>query len=154
MGDEDFFADCIEGGERYSVLEVVGKGSYGTVIAAVDKLTGQRVAIKKITNVFDHVSDATRILREIKLLRLLKHPGALRPTLPVQFEFIETFCIVFQKCSMSSLFERRLQSVLHRLGVVRLSYAPLPPPQILWRSSTSCCPRKPRATGTCSWCLN
>jgi serine/threonine protein kinase len=31
-------------------------------------------AIKKITNVFEHVSDATRILREIKLLRLLKHP--------------------------------------------------------------------------------
>jgi len=35
------------------------------------------VAIKKINNVFEHVSDATRILREIKLLRLLKHPGAL-----------------------------------------------------------------------------
>lgn len=36
--------------------------------------SGERVAIKKITNVFDHVSDATRILREIKLLRLLRHP--------------------------------------------------------------------------------
>jgi len=34
---------------------------------------GHRVAIKKITNVFDHVSDATRILRETKLLRLFKH---------------------------------------------------------------------------------
>lgn len=33
------------------------------------------MAIKKITNVFDHVSDATRILREIKLLRLLRHNG-------------------------------------------------------------------------------
>ena len=32
------------------------------------------MAIKRITNVFDHVSDATRILREIKLLRLLRHP--------------------------------------------------------------------------------
>lgn len=38
---------------------------------------GEKVAIKKITNVFDHVSDATRILREIKLLRLLRHPGEL-----------------------------------------------------------------------------
>ena len=36
---------------------------------------GEKVAIKKITNVFDHVSDATRILREIKLLRLLRHNG-------------------------------------------------------------------------------
>jgi serine/threonine protein kinase len=37
--------------------------------------TGEKVAIKKITNVFEHVSDATRILREIMLLRMLKHPG-------------------------------------------------------------------------------
>ncbi len=39
---------------------------------------GEKVAIKKITNVFEHVSDATRIVREIKLLRLLKHPGMQR----------------------------------------------------------------------------
>ena len=36
--------------------------------------TGKKVAIKKITDVFEHVSDATRILREVKLLRVLKHP--------------------------------------------------------------------------------
>ncbi|GFH05969.1 mitogen-activated protein kinase, partial [Haematococcus lacustris] len=44
------------------------------VLRYTDNFTGERVAIKKITNVFEHVSDATRILREIKLLRLLKHP--------------------------------------------------------------------------------
>lgn len=49
--------------------------SYGVVCSAVDNFTGEKVAIKKITNVFEHVSDATRIVREIKLLRLLKHPG-------------------------------------------------------------------------------
>lgn len=38
----------------------------------------EKVAIKKIQNVFEHVSDATRILREIKLLRMLKHPGRCR----------------------------------------------------------------------------
>jgi len=58
------------------VIEVIGKGSYGVVFAAVDNTTGARVAIKKIQSVFDNVADATRILREIKLLRLLKHPGA------------------------------------------------------------------------------
>jgi serine/threonine protein kinase len=55
---------------------VIGKGSYGLVCSAIDNYTGEKVAIKKINNVFEHVSDATRILREIKLLRLLKHPGA------------------------------------------------------------------------------
>ena len=54
---------------------MIGKGSYGVVASAVDQFNhGEKVAIKKITNVFDHVSDATRILREIKLLRLLRHP--------------------------------------------------------------------------------
>ena len=44
------------------------------VCSATDTKTGQKVAIKKITDVFEHVSDATRILREVKLLRVLKHP--------------------------------------------------------------------------------
>lgn len=60
---------------RYTIKEVIGKGSYGVVCSAIDNYTGEKVAIKKINNVFEHVSDATRILREIKLLRLLKHPG-------------------------------------------------------------------------------
>ncbi len=60
---------------RYEIKEVIGRGSYGVVCAAVDKVTKERVAIKKIQNVFDNVADATRILREIKLLKLLKHPG-------------------------------------------------------------------------------
>eukprot|EP00983_Pelagomonas_calceolata_P039699 1137298-Pelagomonas_calceolata.AAC.9 len=63
--------------KRYTVQEVIGKGSYGVVFAAIDTTTGARVAIKKIQSVFDNVADATRILREIKLLRLLKHPGGL-----------------------------------------------------------------------------
>ncbi|XP_076896425.1 mitogen-activated protein kinase 20-like isoform X2 [Bidens hawaiensis] len=59
---------------RYKILEIRGKGSYGVVCAALDTQTGQKVAIKKITNIFEHTSDAIRILREIKLLRLLRHP--------------------------------------------------------------------------------
>jgi serine/threonine protein kinase len=71
---KDFFTDSGEA-NRYTIREVVGKGSYGIVCSAIDNFTGEKVAIKKITNVFEHVSDATRILREIKLLRILKHPG-------------------------------------------------------------------------------
>ncbi|KAL4295015.1 hypothetical protein AHAS_Ahas18G0285800 [Arachis hypogaea] len=48
--------------------------SYGIVGSALDTHTGEKVAIKKINDVFEHVSDATRILREIKLLHLLRHP--------------------------------------------------------------------------------
>ena len=68
-----FFQEWCEA-KRYKVQEVIGQGSYGVVCAALDTGTGEKVAIKKIKNVFDNVADATRILREIKLLRLLKHP--------------------------------------------------------------------------------
>ncbi|KAL6538298.1 Mitogen-activated protein kinase 19 [Orobanche gracilis] len=69
----DFFTEYGEA-NRYKILEIIGKGSYGVVCAAIDTHTGERVAIKKITDIFEHISDAIRILREIKLLRLLRHP--------------------------------------------------------------------------------
>ncbi len=77
MDTKEFFTEYGEA-NRYTIKEVIGKGSYGVVCSAVDIKTGEKVAIKKINNVFDHVSDATRILREIKLLRLLRHPGELK----------------------------------------------------------------------------
>ncbi|GLT60355.1 hypothetical protein SLA2020_331240 [Shorea laevis] len=71
--ETEFFTEYGEA-NRYQIQELIGKGSYGVVGSAIDTQTGERVAIKKINDVFDHVSDATRILREIKLLRLLRHP--------------------------------------------------------------------------------
>ncbi|KAJ4893631.1 Mitogen-activated protein kinase 19 [Raphanus sativus] len=73
MKEAEFFTEYGDA-NRYQILEVIGKGSYGVVCAAVDTHTGERVAIKKINDVFEHVSDALRILREVKLLRLLRHP--------------------------------------------------------------------------------
>lgn len=71
--EADFFTEYGDA-NRYKIQEVIGKGSYGVVCSAIDLHTRQRVAIKKIHNIFEHVSDAARILREIKLLRLLRHP--------------------------------------------------------------------------------
>ncbi|GLJ31660.1 hypothetical protein SUGI_0636140 [Cryptomeria japonica] len=71
--EADFFTEYGEA-NRYKIQEVIGKGSYGVVCSAIDTHTGEKVAIKKINDIFEHVSDATRILREIKLLRLLRHP--------------------------------------------------------------------------------
>eukprot|EP00884_Botryococcus_braunii_P011525 jgi/Botrbrau1/20373/Bobra.0006s0036.1 len=73
MQPAEFFSEYGEV-NRWAITEIIGKGSYGVVCSARDTKSGEKVAIKKINNVFDHVSDATRILREIKLLRLLRHP--------------------------------------------------------------------------------
>lgn len=66
VGYNKFFLD-----QRYTNLRPIGDGSYGFVVSAVDKVTGQKVAIKKIKDTFMDVVDAKRILRELKLLRHL-----------------------------------------------------------------------------------
>ncbi|XP_065857685.1 mitogen-activated protein kinase 12 [Euphorbia lathyris] len=77
MLEKEFFTEYGEA-SQYEIQEVIGKGSYGVVASAIDTHTGEKVAIKKMNNIFEHVSDATRILREIKLLRLLRHPDIVQ----------------------------------------------------------------------------
>ncbi|XP_024966684.1 mitogen-activated protein kinase 15-like [Cynara cardunculus var. scolymus] len=96
--DVEFFTEYGES-NRYKILEIIGKGSYGVVCAAVDTQTGDKVAIKKITNIFEHSSDAIRILREIKLLRLLRHPDIVeikRIMLPPSRRDFKDIYVVFE----------------------------------------------------------
>jgi len=56
---------------------VVGQGAYGVVVAAKDKEAVNQeknlVAIKKIDKAFEHKIFTKRTLRELRLLKLLKH---------------------------------------------------------------------------------
>ena len=67
------FADW-ELGEDYQPIKILGQGSYGAVCSAIHKPTGTKVAIKKMDGVFEDEIDCKRILREVDLLRKLKHP--------------------------------------------------------------------------------
>lgn len=58
---------------RYKFERFLGRGSFGTVFAAIDKQTGQNVAIKRIEDVFESDLNAKRILREVLLLSQLHH---------------------------------------------------------------------------------
>lgn len=65
---------------RYELKELVGRGAYGVVVSAMDSVTNNLVAVKKISNMFADVVDGKRILREIKLLHFMnapKHPNVL-----------------------------------------------------------------------------
>eukprot|EP00755_Sulcionema_specki_P002632 Sspe_Gene.118956::Locus_113571_Transcript_1_1_Confidence_1.000_Length_387::g.118956::m.118956 len=62
---------------KYSIIKPVGYGAYGFVCAAQDTATGKKVAIKKISKVFEDLIDGKRILREIKLLPILQHENIM-----------------------------------------------------------------------------
>ena len=61
----------------YSPIKAIGKGAYGVVCSARHEGTKEKVAIKKITNAFENLTDAKRTLREVKLLRHLKHDNII-----------------------------------------------------------------------------
>lgn len=59
--------------EKYNILKAIGVGAYGVVTAAIDTETGEKVALKKISGVFEDLTDAKRVLREIRLMQALDH---------------------------------------------------------------------------------
>ena len=81
-------------GEKYELGKKIGAGSYGNVHEATVKATGKKVAIKRLHNIFEDNIDCKRILREIKLLRCLKHETivelleVLEPKDPANFNTI------------------------------------------------------------------
>lgn len=58
---------------RYTLVRLLGKGSYGQVAEAFDTVRQKKVAIKKIINVFDQEIDCKRLYREIYILRHLAY---------------------------------------------------------------------------------
>uniref|UniRef100_A0A7S3R9T4 Mitogen-activated protein kinase n=1 Tax=Dunaliella tertiolecta TaxID=3047 RepID=A0A7S3R9T4_DUNTE len=62
--------------EAYTPIKAIGKGAYGVVCSAKLK-DKEKVAIKKIGNAFENLTDARRTLREIKLLRHLRHENII-----------------------------------------------------------------------------
>lgn len=63
---------------RFRNLEKIGEGTYGTVCKAECRLTGDRVAIKKIKILPEDDGVPSTALREISLLKDLNHANVIR----------------------------------------------------------------------------
>uniref|UniRef100_A0A3Q3GIW2 Cyclin-dependent kinase-like 2 n=1 Tax=Labrus bergylta TaxID=56723 RepID=A0A3Q3GIW2_9LABR len=83
--------------ERYESLGLVGEGSYGTVLKCRHRESGRLVAIKKFMDSDDDKTVKKIALREIKLLRQLRHDNLVnllevwkrRRRWYLVFEFVE-----------------------------------------------------------------
>lgn len=82
--------------QKYELIEFLGEGTYGQVIKAKSKETGEIVAVKLIKNIFKCVYQARLAYREIFILRKLSEiDGNIYTTklidiiLPRQFEVID-----------------------------------------------------------------
>ena len=63
--------------ERYTILKQVGDGAYGSVFKALNKTTGEIVAIKLMKRKFTSWEECM-CLRELKSLRKLTHPNIIK----------------------------------------------------------------------------
>lgn len=66
--------------ESYELKEIIGQGSFGIVFKAIEKATGQIVALKVIqkSKNLDDKKEQTNILREITVPRILNLPGIVK----------------------------------------------------------------------------
>jgi serine/threonine protein kinase len=63
--------------KRYKIIDAIGSGAYGIVVAAQDLITHKMVAIKKVEKAFEHPIYTKRTLRELKIARLMHHDNVL-----------------------------------------------------------------------------
>ena len=73
-------------GERYAVewdlekFPPLGKGSFGVVFKVHDTILNTDCALKRMPSVYDSFDDTKRVLRELRLLRIMKHDSILSIT--------------------------------------------------------------------------
>jgi len=137
---------------RYEFKRVLGQGAYGTVVSVSDSVTNKDVAIKKIKSVFDNVIDAKRILREIRIMKFLKHRNIasvidlMRPPSESAEEFNDVYIVMPLMdtdlhrviYSQQKLTDQHIQfllfqllSAVHFMETARVIHRDLKPPNIL-----------------------
>lgn len=66
-------------GDRYIIEGKIGRGGMGSVFRALDKKTGQQVALKTLHKKYAENKQAVaRFIREINTVRCLDHPGIVK----------------------------------------------------------------------------
>ena len=98
--------------KQYEIIDPVGQGAYGVVVAARDTSNNTEdnlVAIKKIEKAFEHKVFTLRTLRELKIMRLLNHENVLGIKMILQPPSLERFNELYV---VSDLMETDLAQII------------------------------------------
>ena len=123
---------------KYGYEKVVGSGAYGTVVKckidsskAIDGKntpedpSAKEAAIKLVSNAFNDEIDAKRILREIKLLKHLKHHNVIRildmiPPPPAHICYIDNYRDVY---IVADLMETDLHRIIYSKQALTIDHS-------------------------------
>lgn len=95
--------------QRFTVIRKLGKGTYGKVQLAINKKTGQEVAIKTIKKTkIESEQDLQRVKREIQIMSSIEHPHIIH--IYEVFENKDKIVLVMQYAPGGELFEYVSQS--------------------------------------------
>ena len=116
-------------GPNYTIVRILGSGTYGTVCKAINTTTNQPVAIKRIAKLFDSVHESKRIFREICLLKRMNHANIIKLydlIIEGEYENFDTIYILMEYChsdlkklirSPIFLTELHVQNIIYNIFV-------------------------------------
>ncbi|XP_031377270.1 cyclin-dependent kinase F-4 [Punica granatum] len=92
--------------ERYKLIKEVGDGTFGSVWRAINKLSGEVVAIKKMKKKFYSWEECIN-LREVKSLRKMNHPNIVKLKEVIRENDILYFVFEYMECNLYQLIKDR-----------------------------------------------
>jgi cyclin-dependent kinase 2 len=97
---------------RFSEIEKIGEGTYGTVYRAIDSSTKKTVAIKKIRCHEENCGISPTSMREIAILKELNHQNVVK--LYDAFNENKRLYLVFEYCDLDL---KQLMDKMHNFGL-------------------------------------
>ncbi|KAK5777373.1 cyclin-dependent kinase F-4-like [Gossypium arboreum] len=92
--------------ERYKLLREVGDGTFGCVWRAINKLSGEVVAIKKMKKKYYSWEECVN-LREVKSLRRMNHPNIVKLKEVIRENNVLYFVFEYMECNLYRLMKDR-----------------------------------------------
>ncbi|XP_058085551.1 cyclin-dependent kinase F-4 isoform X2 [Magnolia sinica] len=92
--------------DRYKVIKEVGDGTFGSVWRAINKQTGEVVAIKRMKRKYYSWEECMN-LREVKSLRKMNHPNIVKLKEVIRENDVLYFVFEYMECNLYQLMKDR-----------------------------------------------